>query len=487
MPAFLKSRPRSFRQWAQIAFLIVLAAFFWSFHAGVFKAHFGPDEMMNLYGHWHPPLWKTVAADVHFWSKTVRPMGALYYLPLYSFFGLNPVPFSAARSLILFLNTFVFFLLARALVRSWWAATLAAFPIAYQALIGNLHYDGAFVYDVLCGGFYFAALLYYVRRRESPQGSLNARQILIFVVLYLCALDSKEMAVSLPVLVLAYELLFKGRRAKVFPALLAGAVTLVFILGKTTGPGALTAMDVYRPVFTWDRFSNANTRFLNTLFYTNVFTMNRVLELWGVLLYFGLRNWGLRKFDPRWLFLLIWVVVTPLPLAFLPDRGAATLYIVAGGWAMAAALAAREILRRFARYPVAGLPRRIVMAAGLAVCIALYWHETARQNRRMLDWFLGNGVDTERTIAQMRALGVRPPPHSTVVLLNDPFAGHWDTLFIAALIWRDPSINIYLQHTAPLPEAEIANATYVFDYSDGRFVMVKPAAVVERGPHEAPR
>ena len=221
----------------QIAFLLVLAVFFCIFHAGVFKAHFGPDEMMNLYGHWQPPLWKTMFADLHFWSKTVRPMGAVYYLPAYRLFGLNPVPFSAVRCIILLVNTLVFFQLANAIMRSWWAATLAAFPIAYQATIGNLHYDGAFIYDVLCGAFYFVALLYYLHcRRRGGRGGLTIGQIALFLVFYICALDSKEMAVSLPVLVLAYELLFHGRRAKVAPALAAGALTLVFILGKTIGP-----------------------------------------------------------------------------------------------------------------------------------------------------------------------------------------------------------------------------------------------------------
>src|SRR5215467_752321 len=479
MTRTLKFLPHSFRARIQTAFLLVLAAFFWIFHATVFKAHFGPDEMMNLYGHWQPPLWKTLAADLRFWSKTVRPMGAVYYLPMYWLFGLNPVPFSAARCLILFVNTLIFFKLANAIVRSWWAATLAAFPIGYQAMIGNLHYDGAFVYDVLCGSFYFAALLYYIRcRRQEGRGTLTARQIAIFLILYICALDSKEMAVSLPVLVLAYEVLFQGRRARVAPALAAGAVTLVFILGKTIGPGTLTTMDAYKPVFTWERFSEANTRFLNTLFYTDVFTINRVLELWGVLLYIGLRNWGLKKFDPRWLFLLIWVVVTPLPLAFLPNRGGATLYIVAGGWAMLAALVLREILRRFARQPVAGLPRRIIMTAGLAGCIAAYWHETARQDRKLVHWFLENGQETQQTIAQLRALGQRPPAHSGVVFLNDPFTGY-DTLFISALVWRDSTIDIHLQRKYQLPESELAKAKYIFDYTDGRFVLVKSPSLVK--------
>jgi hypothetical protein len=459
-------------------FWIVLAIFFCVFHAAVPRAHFGSDEMMNLYRHWSPPLWRTIAADFVFWSKTIRPMGALYYLPLYRLFGLNPLPFNIARSLILLLNTFVFFQLAKMFARSWKIAALASFPIAYHAQTGNLHYDGAFIYDVLCGGFFFAAFLYYIRRRKTRAATrfgLTLPQTCVFLGLYICALDVKEMAVSLPVLILAWEILFRGRRAKLGPALVAGALTLIFILGKTMGPGALTELDMYRPVFNWRRFSTSNTLFLNTIFYTDVFTMGRVLALWGVLLYLGLRNWGLRKFDPRWLFLWVWVVVTPLPLAFLPDRGQATLYIVVAGWAMLAALAIQTILRHFARQPFAGLPRRAIVAAGLAGCIAAYWHETARQDRKLVWVWLKVGEETANAIRQIRELGAHPASSSKVVFLNDPFPGRWDTYFIAALVWRDSHIEIHLQTHDAWPETAIAKAQYIFDYTDGRFVEVKPA------------
>src|SRR6516165_11757524 len=84
--------------WIQGIFLAVLTLFFWVFHVRVLKVHFGSDEMMNLYRYWQPPLWKTIAAHMAFWMDMVRPMGAVYYLPLYRLFGLNPYPFSVVRS-----------------------------------------------------------------------------------------------------------------------------------------------------------------------------------------------------------------------------------------------------------------------------------------------------------------------------------------------------------------------------------------------------
>lgn len=459
-------------------FWALLLAFFCLFHAHVLKSDFGRDELRNLYSYWNPPLGKVILSGFAFWNKFVRPMGAIYYLPLYRWFGLNPVPFTVIRNLILLANAVVFYKLARYVGRSWWIAVFAAFPIAYQSNLGNLAYDGAFIYDVLCGGFYFAALLYYVHFRRTQDG-LRPLQLGAFLGLYICALDSKEMAVSLPVIVLAYELLFRGRKARFGAGLAAAAVTAIFIAGKTMGAGTLTAMEAYRPVLTWARYADSSTRFLNTIFYTSAFTMGRVLGLEAILLYAGLRNWGNRKWDPRWLFLLTWVIVTPLPIAFLPDRGAGTLYIVAGGWAILSAMAVRAVMRRVARVPLAGLTRNAIMTAGLLVCIAAYSYATRRADKDNLGWYLSIGDETRRAIHQLEALGVQPAAHTRVAFLNDPFPDTYITLFLAALYWKDPALEINLQRTYRMPDNELARMDYIFDYisdHDGsRFVVVKPA------------
>jgi hypothetical protein len=130
-------------------------------------AYFANDEMMNIFGYWDPPFWKVFLAQLAFWSKFYRPMGAVYYLPLYRIFGLNPVPYNLVRLLLLAAITAVFYALAKRISGSWWIATLAALPISYHAGMTFLAYRGSFIYDILCAGFYFAALLYYLHWRKS--------------------------------------------------------------------------------------------------------------------------------------------------------------------------------------------------------------------------------------------------------------------------------------------------------------------------------
>jgi beta-phosphoglucomutase len=140
---------------------------------------------------------------------------------------------------------------------------------------------------------------------------------------------------------------------------------------------------------------------------------------------------------------------------------------------MLAALFARNVLLRFGRQPVAGMPRRVILTAGLAGCIAAYWHETVRVEKRAISYYVNNGESTQRAISQIQALDVRPRPHAFVVFLNGPFPNDYDTMFIAALVWKDPSIDIWLQYLHPLPKDELVHASYIFDYVDGRFVIAK--------------
>src|SRR5580698_5993959 len=148
-------RKPSWFKFPRAAGALLIAAFFYAFQKRVLKAHFGPDEMMNIYGYWFPPLWKVLLSCLQFWSKFVRPMAGVYYLPLFHFFKLNPVPYSVVRIAMLGVNTILFYKLARAVSGSWWVAVLASFPVAYQANLGNIAFDGAFIYDALCGGFFF--------------------------------------------------------------------------------------------------------------------------------------------------------------------------------------------------------------------------------------------------------------------------------------------------------------------------------------------
>ena len=205
---------------------------------------FRGDEMMNMAIYWNSGMLKSLWANVMFWTTFYRPGGALYYLPLYHFFALDPLPYRIVQISILAASIPVVYYLSRCLTSSQSVAFLTVLVLCYHPRLADLVFIGAFIYDVLCGFFYFAALAYYIHIRQKEQ-RLHPLQLFGFLALYVCALNSKEMAVTLPVIVLVYELLKCPRWAdwKAFfrwscsfaaPSLLQDCLRLFISMAKPT-------------------------------------------------------------------------------------------------------------------------------------------------------------------------------------------------------------------------------------------------------------
>lgn len=461
-----------------IAALAVAALFIGMSWRAVY-VHLSSDEMMNIYWYWEPGAWKVMCANVLFWRKIMRPMGGLYYLPLFHFFGFNPWPYTIVRLALLLVDSLLLLRVAARLTGSLPAAMLAVLVVAYHPDLTSLTHNGSFIYDVLCAAFYFGALLFYMHCRDSDR-RLTFRQGCAFLALYICALDSKEMAVSLPVIVCAYELLdaFRGaahiaeRRRRflvhVWPLAAAVIISAVYIIFKTYGADGVAQIEAYHPVFTWKLFCQSNQRFLNAIFYTTLFRPWSVLAAWSVILYLALRNQ-----DHRLLLLVVWVVVTPLPLAFIPPHGSGCIYIVLAGWGMIAAMACEALARRIAREPaLAGLPERAVVTCLLGAALLYYVDRTAGLHDRAVRGYFRNGEKTWNQIEQARTFAMRPPHGSRIALLNDPFPEGWDELFIIKLCWNDRSLQVFLQNQQHLSARELDRMDFVFDFPGGRLTRL---------------
>src|SRR5438094_1955021 len=95
----------------------LLLAYFLHFALPALRAGFGEDEMMNLYLYWFPGAFRSIRENFCFWSISYpqRPAGALYYLPLYYFFSLDPLPYRIVQIGVLAATIPIFFYLARLL------------------------------------------------------------------------------------------------------------------------------------------------------------------------------------------------------------------------------------------------------------------------------------------------------------------------------------------------------------------------------------
>lgn len=455
----------------RVILALFLPAWFLYFTWTALSVHFAPDDMMNLAGYWRMKPLQLLAAQFLPWRGFYRPMGGLFYVPLFDAFGFNPAPYHAVILALLLANIYFAHQLARRLGCGEAAAALAALVVAYHPGLTNLTYNIAFVYDVLCGFFYLAALTYYVHIRSSG-AALTARQVAAFLGLFLCALNSKEMAVTLPPVLLVYEWLYQKRRL-FGPAMLAGLVDALYVYGKVFRPDALASEFAYHPVFSWERLVDFQTRaFADLAEKWDYFHGAGVLALWVVILYLA---W--RRPRPELRFSSVFLAITPLPIEFLPGRAGACLYIPFFGWAIFGASIAIDLAEAGAVFlsgdPVfRHLGRRGCLALLLGAAVFFWARRTEDLHRNYVEPAMAQtGVLTAEVIDQFRAVNPRVRPHSSVVFLNDPFQD-WDMAFIAELWFRDRTVDIKLQRKTPLPPDALARADYIFDYRDHHLIRI---------------
>jgi hypothetical protein len=486
----------------------VLIAYFLYFALPSLRGGFREDEMMNMGICWCVGALKSLLANIVFWKLFLcpadalyylplylyRPGGALYYLPLYHFFGLDPLPYRIVQISILVASIPLVYYLSRRLASSRSIAFLAVLALCYHPRLAGLVFVGAFIYDVLCGFFYFAALAYYVHIRETG-ACLRPLQLLGFLTLYVMALNCKEMAVTLPVIVLIYELLkstgwtdrkafLHWIRADAAPSLLAGLLTVSYIYGKIHGSGSLASLDPYRPKYSWHTFATSNANYVaQLLFAGHTIAPMALLLLWAlVFIYAFVRR------DRTLQLMAFWIVIVPLPVAFIvPVRGDASLYLLLFGWAMIFAKITFDLIALISEFLAFlgnhALPAatgaiigdasrkvslrvfRIVATLLVAFTLAAY---TQRENQRLRAPWLNVGAKTSHVIHAFRSLSLHPIHGSRILLLlkENLFHNKWNAFFTASLVWNDHSLRIWVESADELTPQQQANVDYIISISE---------------------
>jgi hypothetical protein len=507
----------------------VLITYFLHFALPALRGGFREDEMMNMGICWRAGALRSLLANITIWKVfcipggalyelplyLYRPGGALYYLPLYHFFDLDPLPYRIVQISILVASVPVVFYLSRRLASSRSVAFLAVLGLCYHPRLASLVFVGAFIYDVLCGFFYFAALAYYIHFREKGV-SLRPVQLFGFLSLYICALNCKEMAVTLPVIVLIYELLKSQSWAdsKAFlrwiwsyaaPSLIAGSLTVFYIYGKLHGSGSLASLDPYRPKYSWANFTASNAKFVGQLLFAgHTITPIALLLLWAlVFIYAFLRR------DRTLQLMAFWIVIVPLPLAFIvPMRGDASLYLLLFGWAMIFAKVTFDLITLIWKFSVfvgkrllpaatsASVadafrkvpPRGFRIGAMLLVAFALAAF-TQQENQRLRVPWLNVGAKTSHVIHTFGSLDLRPPHGSSILLLlkENLFQNNWNVFFIASLVWNDHSLHIWVENINELTPQQQANVDYIISVSEFGTDVIRSPKLPQSDQEAGPR
>jgi hypothetical protein len=249
---------------------------------------------------------------------------------------------------------------------------------------------------------------------------------------------------------------------------------LASLYGKAFGLQAILDRPAYQPVFSLHRYMAFQK--------VSLFDLSGHLASPGwraVVLFWALVTYlAWRRPRPVLRFTWAYMLLTPLPIAFLDGRTQGCLYIPLVGWAIFAATVFFDLVEAAAgflsREPLLGRLGRSAISALLAAGGILLWVNQMRILKVTVvkPAAAVQGTLTASVIGQLRDLHPRVRPQSQVVFLNDPF-NDWDITFIGTLWFADRSIHVYNQRLEHLSSGELARMDHIFDFQNGRLVQLR--------------
>jgi hypothetical protein len=472
---------------------LFIACFFLFFTWRGLLVYYTGDDLMNLYGYWSKPLSDLVKGNIFFWTPYYRPFGGVIYRAFFAAFGFNPYPIYVVFYAAMLTNLLLAYLVFKRIGGSREIGAVATLLYCFHGKFDYLYYNAGSMYDVFCFLFFFLGFLIYLRARVQGR-FLGIWGTLGFLVCLVCALNSKEMGVALPVIVLVYELLFHTPDFRSLRALirwclqegriaLLGAVTvLIYLPGKLGASGLATDTD-YIPRYTWARWSEDTGTYLAHLVYRNSSTEPLGVTPFaplGVILFYGvliaIALW--MRSRVAW-FGLLFFAITLLPVSFIPARLGFVLYLPLAGMALfGAACLVRfkdslwklfaEALNTGAAAMKTSPPVSASIALFLATALLMgavdYNHWSQAPDPQYSPY--------KNTVAEFTKLYPTLPHGSKLLFVHTALDFDWDMVFLLRLYYRDTDIFITEMNGPPaqrIAPEKLPHYDHIFDYENGHY------------------
>ncbi len=453
---------------------------------------FSEDDLMNLWFARYRGVQALLQGLIVFFGPYTRPLGQAWYLSLYSLVGLEPAAFNVARWVIVALDAVLLYLFVSRISNSRSTGRLALVLGGCHAALFAMYFDSGMIYDLLAFLFYYLTLWRYVGiRRQGRVPGIG--ELAGLTVLYIGALDAKEIAVTLPVAVLFYELVmervrFSGPAGAVRAVLregrfvlASGTVTLAYVIGKVW-TGALYSLPSYHPEFSLHNYLQVYGQYLlQFLNRPGTPSCSRMLLLLGgsvVLAAISRRR------------VLLWAslfnLFSVLPIAFIVARTAFAFYIPLAGWAVFLAGLLEWLGEGLARaagrvaHLDPGVRRAVAHGAVLLAVVAFTYPQQARlirahalgcqqQQFRLRGWYEDIRPKLPEAESGSRFLVLREPPGLS-----------WNMDFLIGLAYRDCTHRVDTVERLKQKGLRVDFGQYLagFDYQDGHFCVLDRGALV---------
>ena len=345
-------------------------------------------------------------------STFYRPFGELFYWILFHTFGLNPLPYHLVAWAIHAINTYLLFTLLRTWLRSPFAAIAGTIPFAFRVNFADVYWSFGTIYELL------ACLLMLIGTRLYIKSKRGISTVVLLTFVYMLAVKSKEMSITLPAIWLLYEVFIKKNVHERWRAVLL-TLALPLLAGAWftyLKVGVMRDLDAASPYF---MDITAGTAFRGAGQYMDWLTGVDLQALVWVVLAFGVFGFLIWRRSWTGMFFLLYVPLTFAPVIFLPNhRWPYFWYIPFLGISGLVGLAARQTLGFLkSRFP---LPKLIaVNATALVVWAAANTSVESYRSRATRQYESSLAVAIHSYVAGVRSL-TRPEREATLFFTRMP-------------------------------------------------------------------
>lgn len=442
--------------------MLILALYFAIASWSGLHAYFSLDDggnLLNMHGYWSHSLGHELASAAVVITPAYRPLGGIYYFVLFKLAGYHPLPFRAVCLAMMLANLLLAFALLRDLAGSLAAAMLAAILVVNHPAVLELLYSSGTIYEILCFFFYFLAIRWYFRWRRT--GPLSWRRVAVILILTGCALDSKEMAMTLPGALLLLELIYFPAHARSWRAVIVTAgltVPAVAIKVFTRNPLSNdTFYHQHSAAATVEHYRAYQHFLLYGMLSPEGFSTAALLVLWTLMAVAAIR-WRSRPM----IFGLCFLIVSLVPVCVIPPRGGYMLYIPLMGWALYLGCLFQHLADDLVRALGATRWAAASRFGALAIAAAFLANSNAAELAPYRALFEHHQAQSRLFIEQLRGLHPRLPRGSSLLLVDDRLDDGYEPLFLARLAYSDPTLE--LDRTRMLPAAPQAPALLRYDF-----------------------
>ena len=445
---------------------LIVGVTFWGYY-GALHDFFIMDDFDMITGH---------STFAQFWQHWHAPVGPNAYRPLidlvfiwdFYWWQWNPLGWHLSNLFFHIVNALLVYRLAGRLLQNPYAGVVAG------TLFGlHVSHTEAVTWisarmDVVCTTFFLLSVLAFISSQERKDSSL--RMFLLSLAYFACALFTKEMAVTLPLIVILHDLNFAPRWKFIRPVLWQKAKIylpyfLLLLVYFGLRFGALHELKGGYEVKLFGSFIFKNLvsyfRFLAIPFTDQIFSAALVLNVVGI----GVVTFVCVALSKESRFAILWLLITLLPVyAFDIGRG---LYLASAGFCILLAMVLTFDVKNVTPTWLTRFRTALRFVQIMLIAAVFYRYGVALKESNA--WWGNVAKINENVPLLVKALYPTFPPQSKVCLQN--IALVFNQRFNSAFQFRYPKgqfRGIYVkdfENCATDETPESLRSTYFFHYN----------------------